>query len=110
VADKAQLRAEQQFRQGYAVALEEAKKTGAMPEQYQRKVGEDQLGRQVGIKVVALRELEKLNSNHPLVRSSELRSKVGNQALINFNRANRPADGDFNDFAPSDAQFQQLKT
>ncbi len=109
VADRTQQQAEQEFRVGYAKALAIAKQTGAMPEQFQRRVSEDQLGRHIGIKTVALRELEKLNASHPLVRSSELRSKIGTMTLINFNRADRPLNGDFNDFAPTDAQIQQMK-
>jgi hypothetical protein len=109
VVSQAQLRAEHEFRVGYARALTAAKQSGVMPEEYQRRVGEDQLGRQVGIKVVALRELGKLDSNHPLVRSAELRSKIGTQTLINYNLADRPKEGDFNDFAPTEAQLQQMK-
>jgi len=100
--------AEKQHREGYAKALEEAKRTGNMPEQYQRVVAEDQMGKQVGIKVVALRELGKLNPRHPLVASSTVRTNIGTQTLINYNRANRPKDGDYNDFAPDDALAQRI--
>lgn len=100
--------AEKQHREGYAKALEEAKRTGNMPEQYQRVVAEDHMGKQVGIKVVALRELGKLNPRHPLVASSAVRTNIGTQTLINYNRANRPKDGDYNDFAPDDALAQRI--
>jgi hypothetical protein len=100
--------AEKQHREGYAKALEEAKRTGNMLEQYQRVVAEDHMGKQVGIKVVALRELGKLNPGHPLVASATVRQNIGTQTLINYNRANRPKDGDYNDFAPDDALAQRI--
>ncbi len=105
---QADTKAERDFRAGYAVALKAAKKTGVFPEKYQATVTEDQLGRQVGIKVVALRELGKQAPNHPLVVSQVVRSNIATQTLINYNNANRPADTDFNHFAPSDTAAQKI--
>jgi hypothetical protein len=101
-------KAQKEYRQGYAVALEEAKRTGVMPEKYQQTVASDRMGKQIGIKVVALRELGKLNPRHPLVASETVRANIGTQTLINYNRANRPKDGDYNDFAPDDALAQKI--
>lgn len=106
--NRAIAQAEKQFREGYARALEEGKRTGVMPEKYQRVVAEDHMGKQVGIKVVALRELGKLNPAHPLVSSATVRANIGTQTLINYNRASRPQDGDYNDFAPDDALAQKI--
>lgn len=100
--------AEKKFRAGYAVALEQAKKTGVLPEIYQAKVGFDMVGEQVGIKVVALRELSKTAPNHPLVKSQKVRENIGLQTLMNFNKANRPSNADINDYAPSDVAAQKI--
>lgn len=92
-------------RTGYARALEAAKKTGEMPLEFQRTMGEDSVGRQVGIKVVALRELEKFDATHPLLQP-HVRKNIATQTMINFNRADRPGNIDFADFAPSDKAAQ----
>lgn len=94
-------------RAGYARALENAKKTGEMPLEYQRAVGEDSVGRQVGIKVVALRELEKFDAKHPLL-SQHVRSNIATQTMINFNKAGRPGNIPFADFTPSDKAAQTI--
>ena len=100
-------RAEKEYRAGYASALAEAKRTGVMPEEYQEMVPIDQMGRQVGIKAVALRELGKLNPKHPLLTST-VRTNIGTQTLINYNLADRPEGADLNDYAPSEKQTQQI--
>lgn len=101
-------KAEKQYREGYAKALEEAKRTGQMPEIYQQKIAADHMGRQIGIKVVALRELGKLSPQHPLVASTAVRQNIATQTLKNYNRDNRPADGDYNDYAPNDEMAQKI--
>lgn len=106
--NRANAKAEKEFREGYARALEEAKRTGNMPVEYQQLVPIDRVGRQVGIKVVALRELGKLSPAHPLVASATVRENIGTQTLINYNRSNRPQNVDLNDFAPDDALAQRI--
>lgn len=101
-------KAEKMYREGYAKALEEAKRTGNMPVEYQQLVPIDRVGRQVGIKVVALRELGKLNPAHPLVASSTVRENIGTQTLINYNKCDRPQGADLNDFAPTDDLAQRI--
>jgi hypothetical protein len=101
-ARKEAKRDEKQFREGYAKALEEAKRTGVMPAMYQQVVPIDDMGGQVGIKVVALRELGKLNPQHPLIVSPTVRTNIATQTKINYNRANRPEQPNYNDYAPSD--------
>ena len=107
-AKRDQAKSEQQFRAEYARALEEAKRTGNMPVEFQQLVPIDRVGRQVGIKVVALRELGKVNPGHPLVASSQVRENIGTQTLINYNKADRPEAADLNDYAPSDAAAQKI--
>jgi len=99
---------ERKFREGYATALANAKQTGVMPAEYQRTVPVDEMGRQVGIKVVALRELGKLNAGHPLVASAQVRANIATQTLINYNKAERPDGVDLNGYAPSDVAAQQI--
>lgn len=101
-------REEKQFREGYAKALEEAKRTGVMPAQYQQVVPIDDMGGQVGIKVVALRELGKLNPKHPLIVSPTVRANIATQTKINYNRANRPQAPNYNDYAPTDTVAQKI--
>ncbi|MGX9718401.1 hypothetical protein ACWYXJ_29660 [Janthinobacterium lividum] len=101
-------KAEKDFREGYARALSEAKRTGIMPDEFQRTVPVDQMGRQVGVKVVALRELGKISPGHPLVVSSTVRQNIATQTLINYNRADRPDDADLTNFAPSDVAAQKI--
>lgn len=100
--------AEREFREGYSRALTEAKRTGLMPAQFQRTVPADEMGRQVGVKVVALRELSKLNAGHPLVASAKVRENIGTQTLINYNKSDRPQDVPYGDFAPSDIAAQKI--
>jgi hypothetical protein len=99
---------ERKFREGYAVALANAKRTGVMPAEYQRSVPVDEMGRQVGIKVVALRELGKLNASHPLVASAQVRDNIATQTLLNYNKVDRPDGVNLNDYAPSDSAAQQI--
>lgn len=106
-ADRAQLQAEQEFRAGYAKALAVAKQTGVMPDHFQQRVPIDWVSSQVSVKVVALRELQKVQPKHPLLHQS-VRDAVSKQGLINFNRADRPNDANMNDFAPSDSQAEQI--
>ncbi|MEX5747598.1 hypothetical protein ACWV27_26095 (plasmid) [Massilia varians] len=101
-------REEKQFREGYAKALEEAKRTGVMPVQYQKLAPIDHMGGHIGVKAVALRELGKLNPRHPLVVSPTVRGNIATQTKINYNRANRPDDPDFHEFAPSDPVAQKI--
>jgi hypothetical protein len=101
-------KAEKQYREGYAKALEEAKRTGNMPEEYQQTVAIDSMGRHIGVKVVALRELGKFNPKHPLVASAAVRQNIGTQTVKNYNQAGRPDDPNYNDFAPEDAQAQRI--
>lgn len=99
---------ERKFREGYATALANAKQTGVMPVEYQRTVPVDDIGRQIGVKVVALRELGKLNAGHPLVASAQVRANIATQTLINYNRAERPNGVDLNEYAPSDSAAQKI--
>lgn len=104
-----ELKKEAQARRvGYAHALAQAKVTGVMPEEFQGEVPKDMLGRQVGIKVVALRELKKAIPNHPLVVSQNVRSNIATQTMINYNRADRPGGVDFADYAPGETAAQQI--
>ena len=99
---------ERKFREGYATALANAKQTGVMPVEYQRTVPVDEMGRQIGVKVVALRELGKLDASHPLVASAQVRANIGTQTLINYNKADRPDGVDLNNYAPSDVATQKI--
>ena len=101
-------KAQKEYRQGYAVALEEAKRTGVMPEKYQQTVAIDSMGRHIGVKVVALRELGKMNPRHPLVASSTVRENIATQTVKNYSKAGRPLDPNYNEFAPDDAQAQRI--
>lgn len=101
-------KAEKEFREGYARALAVAKRTGDMPVEYQQLVPIDRVGRQVGIKVVALRELSKVDPTHPLVASAAVRENIGTQTLINYNKSERPSGADLNDYAPSDSAAQKI--
>lgn len=100
--------AEKQFREGYKRALEAAKRTGVMPAEFQQLVPIDRVGKQIGIKVVALRELGKLNPTHPLVASATVRENIGTHTLINYNRADRPEGVDLNAYAPGDELAQRI--
>lgn len=100
--------ANRKFRAGYAVALEQAKRTGVMPEQYQKYVPIDAMGEQIGLKVVALRELGKNCPAHPLVTSQNVRNVIARQTLMNYNKSNRPDDVEFADFAPNDASATHI--
>jgi len=106
--NRAIAKAEKEYREGYAKALEEAKRSGNMPAEFQQLVPIDRVGKQVGIKVVALRELGKVNPGHPLVASATVRDNIGTQTLINYNRADRPDGVDLNDFAPSDELARRI--
>lgn len=107
--ERRQLEQEQKaFQAGYAKALEDAKRNGKMPDQYQRVVPIDKLGKHVGIKVVALRELAKYAPNHPLVTSSAVRENVGTQTVKHYCQANRPANPNYNDYAPDDEMTQRI--
>lgn len=101
-------KAQKEYRQGYAVALEEAKRTGVMPEKYQQTVAIDNMGRHIGVKVVALRELGKMNPGHPLVASATVRQNIATQTVKNYSKAGRPLDPNYNEFAPDDAQAQRI--
>jgi len=101
-------KAEKEHRDGYAKALEEAKRTGNMPEKYQQTVAIDSLGRHIGVKVVALRELGKVDPKHPLVASAAVRQNIGTQTVKNYSQAGRPEDPNYNEFAPDDAQTQRI--
>lgn len=92
----------------YAAALEAAKVTGEFPVEFQNTVPEDDLTSQIGVKVVALRELAKKSPTHPLIASANCRADIARTALINFNRANRPDSSDLNQYAPSDEQAEQV--
>lgn len=107
-AKRDQAKSEQQFRAEYARALEEAKRTGNLPAEFQQMVPIDRVGKQVGVKVVALRELGKANPTHPLVTSAQVRENIATQTLINYNKADRPDDADLNDYAPSDSAAQKI--
>jgi hypothetical protein len=84
----------ERVRQAYKEALEVAKETGDMQEEFQATVPIDQLGKQIGIKAVALRELKKTSPGHPLVVSETAREVIGQVTLVNYNRADRPVDED----------------
>lgn len=101
-------KAEREYRDGYAKALDEAKRTGNMPEQYQQSVAIDHMGRQIGVKVVALRELGKLNPQHPLVASPAVRQNIATQTVKNYSQAGRQPNPDYNQFAPDDGQAQGI--
>lgn len=101
-------KAQKEYRQGYAAALEEAKRTGVMPEKYQQTVAIDSMGRHIGVKVVALRELGKMNPGHPLVASATVRQNIATQTVKNYSKAGRPQDPNYNEFAPDDAQAQRI--
>lgn len=100
--------AEKQHREGYAKALEQAKRTGNMPEQYQQTVAIDSMGRHIGVKVVALRELGKFDPQHPLVASAVVRQNIATQTVKNYSQAGRPEDPNYNEFAPDDSQAQRI--
>lgn len=105
---QADAKAEKAYRSGYAKALEEAKRTGNMPEEYQGVVAIDSMGRHIGVKVVALRELGKIAPTHPLVSSATVRKNIGTQTVINYSKAGRPQDPNYNDYAPSDTAAQKI--
>jgi hypothetical protein len=108
VADRAQQLAEQEFRAGYAKALATAKVSGDMPEQYQTRVPFDMYGRQVAVKVVALKELSRITGGkHPLANEA-VRRQVGTLAMLNYNRADRPEGVNVADYAPSDEQLKAV--
>lgn len=92
----------------YIQALENAKTTGIFPDTFQVKVPSDLMGRQVGIKVAALRELAKYAPNHPLVVSQKCRSMVAQVTVMNFCRAGRPDGGDYANFAPTNQTLQNI--
>jgi len=100
-------RAEKAYQEGYARALEDAKRTGQMPAEYQRHVMVDEFARHVGIKVVALRELAKLDPKHPLLNQT-VRNNIATQTVINFCKHERPADAGLGDYAPSDSAAQKI--
>lgn len=100
--------AQREYRAGYAKALASAKQTGVMPEQYQQLIPIDLMTSQVGVKVVALRELGKLNPKHALVVSPAVRENIATQTLVNYNLADRPEGANLNDFAPSESQTEQI--
>lgn len=92
----------------YAAALEAAKVTGEFPVEFQNTVPEDSFTEQVGIKVVALRELSKAKPHHPLVRSSICREDIARLTLIKLNRANRPDGVDVTQFAPNELEANEI--
>jgi hypothetical protein len=100
--------AERAYQEGYARALEDAKRTGNMPEQYQQTVAIDSLGRHIGVKIVALRELAKLAPKHPLVVSQVVRQNIATQTVKNYSQAGRPPDPDYNAYAPDDLLAQRI--
>lgn len=100
-------RADRELQREYAIALENAKQTGELADRFQRQVGVDMLVTQVGIKVVALRELGKKAPEHPLIASQECRDLVGKGARIAYNRADRP-NTDVNAFAPDEDLSQKI--
>lgn len=101
---------DQRTRQAYLAALEQAKQTGDMPEQFQVKVPVDELTAQIGLKAVAIRELGKARPAHPMVTSQRCREAVAKATLIKYNRANRPSGPEVAliDYAPTDEQAQQI--
>lgn len=107
-AGRENAKAEKEYREGYAKALDEAKRTGNMPEQYQQTVPIDSMGRHIGVKVVALRELGKVNPKHPLVASATVRQNIATQTVKNYSQAGRPEDPNYNEFAPDDGQAQRI--
>lgn len=85
---------ELRVREAYKAALAAAKDTGNMPEEFQGAVPIDELGKQIAIKSVALNELAKYAPDHPLLVSEMAQSVIAQVTLINYNRAERPVDGD----------------
>lgn len=98
-------------RAAYLLALEKGKTTGFMPCEFQKTATIDVLGRQMGLNVVALRELAKYAPNHPLVISAKCREIVGSVTLLNYNLANRPDienAANLTMFAPDDGKSQAI--
>lgn len=98
---------ERQQRIEYARALEKGKMTGTFPSQFQQTYTADAYGAQRILRTVLLRELAKLDPNHPML-GDECRETVSNVGLILYNRANRPSDPDFADFAPDDTVLKRI--
>lgn len=105
---KAQKEFDERTRRAYLLALEEGKKTGDMPVEHQGTVPFDRMASQVGIKVVALRELKKTEPKHPLVVSKECRADVARITRILFNRDGRPDDANLEDYAPDETVSQRI--
>lgn len=79
-----------------------------LPVHHQRSYVEDELVTHVALKVVALRELGKLDKDHPMTYSNKgsqaIREEIAKIGLKNFNAAKRPLSNDLNSFAPSEEQ------
>lgn len=107
-AQREQKEFDRRARQAYLAALERCKETGDdMPAKFQRTFTQDSYSRQVGVKVVALRELGKTSPQHPLVVSQVCRNAVSTLTLINYNRAGRP-DTDVTQYVPDDDKAKIL--
>lgn len=103
---------DQRVRQAYIMALEQAKTSGNLAEEFQSQVPIDMLGKEIGVKAVALRELGKNVPKHPLVVSETCRQVVGQVTLVNYNRADRPVDDDglinYSAFVPDEESAEQI--
>jgi len=103
---------DERVRKAYKMALEQAKTTGNLAEEFQSQVPIDMLGKEIGVKAVALRELGKNVPKHPLVVSETCRQVVGQVTLVNYNRADRPVDDDgvihYSDYAPDEEAAESI--
>lgn len=103
---KNQERADKEYEIRKAAALKKAKDDGVLPEEFQKTVPEDKLGQHVGVKVIALRELAKLDPNHPLVTYKICQDVVANLTLREFNRKDRNVT--YKDSAPAEETTKKL--
>lgn len=108
LARREQKKLDESLRVEYVQALAKAKDTGVMPAHLQAPVPADYMGEQAGIKVVALRELGKRAPTHPLVNSQGCRDAVASVTLIQYNRADRPSDRSYDEFAPSEEVAKRI--
>lgn len=99
---KESLQEGQQRQKEYIRALEVAKKTGQMPEEFQLTVPEDWLVGAYSLQVVALRELEAKDASHPLVASKLCRDLIRKKGKINFYKKKPSGGGSYDDYVPSE--------
>lgn len=107
-ARRRQRQADEQYLVERAAAVEAAKQTGKLDPQFQRTILEDEAVGQAGIKQMLMRELARFDPNHPLLKSQECRVAVADVTRIKYNRANRPADHYYDEFAPAPDEAERI--